>query len=97
MRDQTYFPARAILEINTIAGAQPHECTFRYPIPAISWNSFQRTTDPNLYHVLLMLKLNFGPDRPTLDFSRAGTNQLVEAEERLFSSLNTWLTRPGLG
>ena len=73
MRDRAYFSARAILKIHTSAKSQSHEHASKYPIPAISPRSFQHI-DPDLHNILHMLKLNFGPGRPTLEFPRVDTN-----------------------
>ena len=93
MRDRAYSSARAILQINAGARTQSHEGAFKYPIPAVPWHSFQDTIDPDLHHVLFMLKLNFGSDRPSLDFPRAGTN--THTHLLWMSNLFVDLTRVG--
>jgi hypothetical protein len=94
MRDQAYFSARAILQINAGARAQSHERASRYPIPipAASSGTFQHT-DPDLHHVISMLENNAGPHRPTLNFPRAGTN--THPHSLWISNLFVDLTRAG--
>lgn len=70
MKDRTYLPARATLQINASARAQSYERAFKYPVPRSAF----KHTDPDPYHVPSMLKLNSGRDRPTISFPRAGTN-----------------------
>jgi len=73
MRDRAYFSARAILQINLRARARSRdERVSNYTIPAIASSSFQHT-DPDLHHIILMLELNSGSSRPTLDFPRVDT------------------------
>ena len=72
MRDRAYFSARAILQINTGARAQSHERASKYPIPAVSPNSFQYN-DPDLHHIISMLECNF-PHVTTLNFPRGDIN-----------------------
>ena len=92
MRDRAYFSARAILQISMSARAQSHERASKYPIPVIFSSSFQHG-DPDLHYVTHMLELNSGTDRPTLDFSKAGTN--AHAHLLWISSLFVDLTRVG--
>ena len=77
MRDQVYFSARAIPQINLRARAQSHGLASKYPIQAIPSTSSQHT-DPDLHHIILMLELNHhhGPytNRATFDFPRVSTN-----------------------
>jgi hypothetical protein len=94
MRDRAYFSARAILQINAGARAQSHERASRYPIPIpiASFVTFQHT-DPDLHHVISMLENNAGPNRPTLNFPRAGTN--THPHSLWMSNLFVDLTRVG--
>jgi len=69
LRDRAYFSARAILQINVGARLRSHQCASKYPIPPISFGSFQYT-DPDLHHVVRMLEVNFDLGRPTLYFPR---------------------------
>jgi len=73
MRDRAYFSARAILQIGLRARVRSHECASRYPIPEVSSNISQNT-DPDLHHIIRMLKCNFRSHRPTLDFPQVGSN-----------------------
>ena len=73
MRDQAYFSAQAILQINVRARVQSHECASKYPIPEVSSNTSQYN-DPDLRHIIRMLKCNSNSDRPILDFPMAGVN-----------------------
>jgi len=73
MRDRAYFSARAILQINLRARAQLRECASKYPIPDVSSN-VPPHADPDLHHVIRMLECNSHPDRPILNFPRAGEN-----------------------
>ena len=78
MRDQAYFSARAMLQINMGARAQSHKHASKYPILAIPSSSSQHT-DPDLHHIILMLELNLHksnshPNRPTFSFPSVGTN-----------------------
>jgi hypothetical protein len=92
MRDRAYFSARAILQINVGARARSHEHASKYPIPAIPSNSIQHT-DPDLHHIIRMLKCNFDPVEPTLDFPKEGTN--THAHSLWMSNLFVDLTRVG--
>jgi hypothetical protein len=92
MRDRAYFSARAILQINTGARARPRERASKYPIPAVSLNSVQHT-DPDLHHVIRMLKCTSGPGKPALEFPREGTN--THAHSLWMSNLFVDLTRMG--
>ena len=59
MRDRAYLSGRAILQINTCARLQSHECASKYPIPSVS--SYQvYLTDGDLGCVASMLK-DMGP------------------------------------
>jgi hypothetical protein len=71
-RDRAYFSARAILQISTSARAQSHKDASRYPIPAVSLNSFQQM-DPDLQHIILILQRNFDAERPVFPFPKEGT------------------------
>jgi hypothetical protein len=75
MRDRAYFSARAILQINMRARAQSHKLVSKYPIPTVSLGSVRhiKHTDPDLYHIIRMLKCNLEHSKPTLDFPK-GTN-----------------------
>ena len=73
MRDRAYFSARAILRINVRARVQSCEFASKYPIPEVSSNTAQYT-DPDLRHIIRMLKCNTRPGRPTLEFPKAGVN-----------------------
>lgn len=64
-RDRAYSSACAILQIYTSARAQSHKRTLKYPIPAVFPNSLPHI-DPDLYHVICMLKSD--SSKPTLDF-----------------------------
>ena len=92
MRDRAYFSARAILQINVMVKAQPHEHIPKYPIPSIPWNSFW-DDDPDLAHVMYMLELNLSAPRPTFDFPRGGTT--TQAHSLWASNLLVDLTRVG--
>ena len=72
MRDRVYFSARAILQINASARAQSYKRA-NYPIPAVFSSSSQHT-DPDLQHILLMLKRNFDVDIPVFLFPKEGTH-----------------------
>jgi len=76
----------------TGARARSYECTSKYPIPAISSISFKHT-NPDLLHVIYMLKRNSGTHRPTLDLLRGNTNP--RAHSLWMSNLFLDLTRPG--
>ena len=66
MKDRAYSSAQAILRINTSARTQPQDCAVKYCIPpAISSSSYPHA-DPDLYHVICMLKSN--SSGPTLEF-----------------------------
>ena len=67
MRDRAYFSARAILQINTRARAQPHDNASRYPVPIIPSSPYE-DTDPDLHNILYMLEQNFVQHKPTLHF-----------------------------
>jgi len=71
--DRAYYSARAILQIYMSARAQSHEYASKYPIPAISSDSFQHA-DPDLHHVIHMLERNSGARGPTLNFPRGDIN-----------------------
>ena len=71
MRDRAYFSARAILQINLMARA--HGRTPEYQIPDTSSNASHHT-DPDLHHIIHLLKRNTRYDKPTLVFPRAGAN-----------------------
>ena len=73
MRDRAYFSARAILQINLGARDQSHKFASKYPIPKVS-SSTSQYTDPDLCHMIRMLKCTSSSDRPTLDFPRASVN-----------------------
>jgi hypothetical protein len=92
MRDRAYFSARAILQINMMARAQSHERASKYPIPAVSSTSVQ-DTDPDLRHVISMLKHNFAPGIPILDFPMVDTN--THAHSLWMSNLFVDLTHAG--
>jgi hypothetical protein len=91
MRDRAYFSARAILQINTRAKAQSHEHASKYPIPAVSPGSVHRT-DPDLHHIMCMLKRNSDSDGPTLDFPKSTTSH---THSLWISTLFVDLTRVG--
>jgi len=90
MRDRAYFSARAILQINVRARAQSHEYASKYSVPPIPWSSFKHT-DPDLHHVLHMLKRNSGTHGPILRFPRGDTN--THAHSLWMSNLFMDLTR----
>ena len=92
MRDRAYFSARAILQINMSARAQPHEHTSNYPIPTVS-SSSSPDLDPDLHNILCMLEHNFGPGRPILDFPRVSINS--HAHLLWMSNLFVGLTHTG--
>jgi len=97
MRDRAYFSARAILQINVGARAQSPEHASKYPILAIPSSSSQHT-DPDLYHIILMLEFNLHkpnshPNRPNFDFPRVGTN--THAHSLWMSNLLVDLTYAG--
>ena len=73
MRDRAYFSARAILQINTSAKFQSRELASKYPFPAVPSSSFEHT-DPDLYHILHMLKFTLHLRRHIFGFPRVGTN-----------------------
>ena len=73
MRDRAYFSARAILQISMRARVQSRGCASKYPIPEVSSDASQHP-DPDLHHIMLMLKHNYDSERPTLDFPRAGAS-----------------------
>jgi len=93
MRDRAYFSARAILQINMRARAQSHEFASKYPIPAISLGSFKHT-DPDLHHVIHMLKRNLDTCGPILHFPRVDMN--THTHSLWMSNLFVDLTRAGL-
>ena len=70
MRDRAYFSARALLQINTRAGAQPHDNASRYPVPIIPSRPYE-STDPDLHNILYMLEQNFVEHKRTLHFPNA--------------------------
>ena len=72
MRDRAYFSARAILQINTRAGVQPHD-NASHPVPVIPSHPYE-DTDPDLYNILYMLERNFVERKPTLHFPRPDRN-----------------------
>ena len=92
MRDRAYFSARAILQINTGAKLRSRDHASKYPIPTVSSGPY-RHTDPDFYHIIRMLQFNSGPDRPTIDFPRGGTN--TPAHLLWMSNLFVELTRIG--
>ena len=73
MRNRAYFSARAILQIKTRAGAQPHDNALRYPVPIIPSSPY-KDTDPDLHNILYMLEQNFVYREPTLHFPRPDRN-----------------------
>ena len=73
MRDRAYFSARAILKINAGARGRSHECASKYPIPDTSPGSSIHA-DPDLDHILSVLKCNFGTHQPILDFPTVEEN-----------------------
>jgi hypothetical protein len=91
MRDRAYFSARATLQINMRARAQSHECSFKYPIPAVSSSSV-KDTDPDLHHVIHMLECNSGCNKPTLHFPKSTTSH---THSLWMSTLFVDLTRVG--
>ena len=70
MRDRAYFSARAILQINTRAGLQPHDNASRHPVPIIPSGPYEGT-DPDLHNILYMLEKNVVRHEPTLQFPSA--------------------------
>ena len=92
MRDRAYFSAWAILQITLRARAQSHELASEYPIPDVSLNTSQHA-DPDLCHIIHMLKRNSHSDRPTLDFPRVGEN--THNHLLCMSNLFVDLTRAG--
>ena len=91
MKDRAYFSARAILRINLGARTR-YGLASKYRIPEVSSNTSQYT-DPDLRHIIHMLKCNFNSDRPTLDFPRTGTN--THDHLLWMSNLFVHLTRVG--
>jgi hypothetical protein len=92
MRDRAYFSARAILQINMRARAHSDDRASDYPIPPVSPSSAQNA-DPDLHHIISMLKHNFTPGRPTLDFPRVDKN--THTHSLWMSNLFVDLTRMG--
>ena len=93
MRDRAYFSARAILQINVMARAQPHEHVSKYPIPSgTPPNSFW-VTDPDLHHVIFVLWRSFSAPISTFDFPRGDAN--THAHLLWASNLLVDLTRVG--
>ena len=72
-RDRAYFSARAILQVSIRARVQSNEHASKYPIPTVPPSPFQHT-DPDLHHVICMLRCNFNPGRPTFPFPMGGMN-----------------------
>jgi len=93
MRDRAYFSARAILQINMRARVRSRDCASKYPIPTVSSGSFEHP-DPDLHHILRMLKINPGARRPILSFPRGDKN--THAHSLWMSNLFADLTRAGL-
>jgi len=62
MRDRAYFSARAILRINTGAKLRSRDHASKYPIPAVSSDSYERN-DPDFYHIIRMLECNHQKNR----------------------------------
>ena len=73
MRDQAYFLAQAILQINMRVRVRSQDRASKYPIPEVSTNSF-KLSDPNLLHPIWMLEHNWNASRPTLCFPNGETN-----------------------
>ena len=73
MRDRAYFSARAILQINTRAGAQPHDNASRYPVPIIPSRPYE-VTDPDLHNILYILEKFFVEHKPTFHFPSPDRN-----------------------
>ena len=92
MRDRAYFSARAILQIHVRARVQSNDYPLKYPIPAMFSGSV-RSTDPELFDVLYMLKRNSGNDRPTLHFP--GVRPYAHAHLLWMSNLFLDSTRMG--
>jgi len=68
MKDRAYSSAQAILRINASARTQPQDCAVKYCIPSAISSSSYPHADPDLYHVISMLKSN--SNGPTLEFPR---------------------------
>ncbi|KAF9646287.1 hypothetical protein BDM02DRAFT_3188951 [Thelephora ganbajun] len=92
MRDRAYFSARAIFKISIDARLQSREHATKYPVPAVSLSSVQHA-DPDLYHIIQMLKCNFGDGRSTLTFPSGHTLTLTHS--LWMSNLFVDLTRAG--
>ena len=67
MRDRAYFSARAILQISMRARSRSQDHGSKYPIPAVSASSY-RGNDPDLSHLIRMLKSQLNARRPSLLF-----------------------------
>jgi len=67
MRDRAYFSARAILQIHMRARSRSQNHGSKYPIPAVSTDSFQ-DNDPDLSHLVHMLERQLNAPRPTVLF-----------------------------
>ena len=92
IKDRAYHSARAILQINTRARVQDQ--SWKYRIPTVFPSSSHPDLDPDLHHVVSMLKHRFGSDnRPILDFS--GTNSKNPTHSLWMSNLFLDLTRVG--
>ena len=72
MRDRAYFSARALLQINMRAGAQPRD-NASHPVPVIPSRPYE-DTDPDLHNILYMLEQNFVEHKPTLHFPHPDRN-----------------------
>ena len=92
LRDQAYFSARAILQINTCAKLHSRDQSFNYPIPAVSSARYQHT-DPDFQHIIRTLERSSGPGGRTVDFPRGGMN--TAAHSHWMSNLFVDLTRIG--
>ena len=78
MRDRAYFSARAILQINVRARAQPHDLASQYPIPHVSSTSVERA-DPVLRHMISILEKSSSNNFAILYFPREGIHSQVHS------------------
>ena len=83
MRDRAYLSARAILQMKTRAGVQPHDNASRYPVPIIPSSPYEQK-DPDLHNILYMLEQNFVQHKPTLRFPRGDTKTHLRWMTNLF-------------
>ena len=72
-RDRVHFLARTILQINAPARLRFRDDASKYPIPTVS-AKLSQYTDPDLCHIVYILKCNSDSRRPIICFSRVNSS-----------------------